>query len=89
MNNTQAAFLRKALLAWFCQRAPAAFSIAQVAGIIQISPLADFKPTEADLTTSVQYLVDRGYLKEITMDLDNATYYRPTDKGIDAWERAR
>lgn len=89
MNNTQAAFLRKALLAWYCQRTPAAFSIGQVAGIIQISPIADFKPEPADLTASVQYLVDRGYLTEVTMDLDNTTYYRATDKGVDAWERAR
>ncbi len=84
MNNTQAAFLRKAVLRWYAQRSPAAFSIAQIAAILQLSPIADFKATPDDLQTTAQDLLNRGMLKVVTVAMENDLFYTTTPAGAKA-----
>lgn len=75
MTAQQLAYLRKAIHRWFTQRAPAAFSVAQVSSIIQLSPISDFQPTAEDIAHVCGDLANRSLLKIVMVEMESDIFY--------------
>jgi hypothetical protein len=81
LTPAQAAVLRKALLIWFARRRPAAFSVAQVAAVLQVDPILDWSPNPDHIAAEVQFLKDDQLLNLITRPMDATEYFAISPKG--------